>query len=214
MRSEVDRAGAGRPRFPTLSQSLEPACSPRRSLPDTPNRCRRLGKDLSAFMAVFIDANGNAPSAPVASTILATLWANNFRDVSSRAAMEKSVSPQPPMATKILVSGAKVLRAESTLRSLGHSVRFESRNRLDLMKARATWVMGLIRVSSVGITSCCLQMRSILISICMNRELCSLPSEIHEADGFSVAGHTASDEASHQPHQSRHVADSQELHGP
>lgn len=74
----------------------------------------------------------------MASTILATLCANDFRDVSSRAAMEKSVSPQPPMATKILVPGAKALRAESTLRSLGQSVRFESKNRLDLMKARAT----------------------------------------------------------------------------
>lgn len=165
-------------------------------------------------MTVFVDTNGNAPSAPVASTILATFWANDFRDVSSRAAMEKSVSPQPPMATKILVPGVKALRAESTLRSLGHSVRFESRNRLDLIKARATWVMGLIRFSLLGITSCCLQIRSMIISICMNGELWSLPREIHEADGFSVAGHAASDEASHQPHQSRHVADSQELHGP
>lgn len=93
----------------------------------------------------------------MASTILATLWANDFRDVSSRAAMEKSVSPQPPMATKILVPGAKASRAEPTLRSLGHSVRFESRNRPDLMKARATWVMGLTKVSSLGITSCCLE---------------------------------------------------------
>lgn len=128
--------------------------------------------------------------------------------------MEKSVSPQPPIATNILVPGAKALRAESTLRSLGHSVRFESRNRLDLMKARATWVIGLIRVSSLGITSCCLKMRSMVISMCRHGELWSLPSEIHEADGFSVAGHAASDEAGHQPHQSRHVAASPEFHGP
>lgn len=68
------------------------------------------------------------------------------------------------MATSILVPVANAWRAESTLRSLGHSVRFESRNRPDLMKARATWVMGLIRASSLGITSCCLEKLLALVS--------------------------------------------------
>lgn len=110
----------------------------------------------------------------MASTILATLLANDFRDVSSRAAMEKSVSPQPPMATKILVPVVKAWRAESTLRSLGHSLRFESRNRPDRMKARATWVIGLIRVSSRGITSCCLPNISAIVpqALCMEDDGC------------------------------------------
>lgn len=165
MRSEVRRVGAGRPRFPISSPSWEPAYSPRHCRLGTPNRCQHLERCQSAFIIAFVNVKRNAPSAPVASTILATLWANDFRDVSSRAAMEKSVSPQPPMATKILVPGAKAWRADSTLRSLGHSVRFESRNRPDRMKARATWVIGWIKISSLGITSCCL---SKLLELCLN----------------------------------------------
>lgn len=99
---------------------------------------------------------GDSPSAPVAFTILATLRAKALRELSSRAATEKPVSPQPPMATKMLVPSTKASRAEETLLKRGHSVRFASKNISERVNASTTWVMGSRRCWSVGITSCCL----------------------------------------------------------
>lgn len=146
-------------RFPTPFLGWGSVCSPRRCQRDTPNRCRHLGKKggfrqhhrYSQFIT-----GGDSPSAPVASTILATLRAKALRELSSRAATEKPVSPQPPMATKMLVPSTKASRAEETLVKRGHSVRFASKNIPERVNASTTWVMGSRRCWSVGITSCCL----------------------------------------------------------
>lgn len=84
------------------------------------------------------------------------LAAKALRVVSLRAATEKLGSPQPPMATRILVPSTKSSRADATLRKRGHTWRVSSRNVSALINARATCVMGSSSSSLSGMTSCCL----------------------------------------------------------
>src|SRR6187549_846994 len=62
------------------------------------------------------------PSALVMSTMVLTFLAHRFRDAASLAATSNPVvSPHPPMATRILVPGAKRVRVSATVEKRGQS---------------------------------------------------------------------------------------------
>ena len=83
---------------------------------DIPNQCRHLlmVRDLSGRKWCKI------PSAPVASTMAFTFVAKSLLVFTVADALVKPVSPQPPIATIILVPSANLERTSSTVVKRGH----------------------------------------------------------------------------------------------
>jgi hypothetical protein len=95
------------------------------------------------------------PSAPVASTMAFTFFANSLLVLTVVEALEKPVSPQPPIAIMIFVPSANLERTSFTVVKRGHSETSFWLKIDDCINAIATCVTS-DTISSSGTFWCCL----------------------------------------------------------